>query len=172
MKTVCDGVIGIKCARCKAKHSRRSLYEDTPEGCACARALIAEEVPVEDQAPVPATPPAIKADPLSKRATRPRKKVRIDAPPLSPCISHANEAVSTAALTSRLSSPDPSINFALIIRSMLVAAIDAPDKSLEEQGISKVLDPSFPILELQQLQEYICALPLHFPVNIEYILSP
>ncbi|KAI6119931.1 hypothetical protein EV401DRAFT_2070993 [Pisolithus croceorrhizus] len=112
---------------------------NTPEGRACSKALIDVKTPVRGQAPVPATPPAVKADQLSKPATRPRKRVRVDAPSLSPCFSHPNEAVSTAALTSRPSSPDPSNNFALIIRSMLVAALDALDKSLEEQGVSKAL---------------------------------
>lgn len=151
-KAICSGIDSVKCARCKARHTLCSFYvivslslhfshlilpqEDTPEGCACAKILISRRLPVESQAPTSATSSAVKPEPDSKCTLCPRKKVHVEAAP-TPRSSLLKGTVLTAASAARTTTPSPSVDLALTFCSILVTAIEALDKSLEEQGVSE-----------------------------------
>ncbi|KIK10818.1 hypothetical protein PISMIDRAFT_20067, partial [Pisolithus microcarpus 441] len=128
-KTVCSGIDGIKCAQCKIRH-----LKDTAEGCACVKALVTGKTPVKNQTSTSGTPATIKPNPGMKHSARPKKRVRVEASLLSPSASGSNEVPRLTVSTPPSSSSDPSINFTLILHSVLVAAIEALDQSLQDQG--------------------------------------
>ncbi|KAI5997127.1 hypothetical protein EDD15DRAFT_2364618 [Pisolithus albus] len=83
-KTVCSGIDGIKCARCKIRHLVCLLYKDTAEGCARVKALIAGKTPVKNQASTSGTPATVKSNPGTKHSACPKKRVRLEASLPSP----------------------------------------------------------------------------------------
>ncbi|KIK23758.1 hypothetical protein PISMIDRAFT_10717 [Pisolithus microcarpus 441] len=136
-KTVCSGIDGIKCARCKIRHLVCSLYKDTAEGRAHVKALVAGKTPVKNQASTSGTPATVKPNPGMKHSARPKKRVWVEASLPSPSASGSNEVPRLTMSTPPSSSSDPSINFTLILRSVLVAAVEALDQSLQDQGVSE-----------------------------------
>ncbi|KAI5985303.1 hypothetical protein EDD15DRAFT_2200752 [Pisolithus albus] len=140
-KAVCSGALGIKCARCKARHSVCSHYhayplpffqQDTFEGRARAKALITGRKLVGGQ---PSTEASVKSEPGPSRETRPRKRVRL-LPPSSSSSPIPDDSPHPS--TSRTSStPDDSaLATAFAIRDAVVAAVEAFDQTLEEHGLS------------------------------------
>ncbi|KAI5989663.1 hypothetical protein EDD15DRAFT_2370344 [Pisolithus albus] len=130
-KAVCSGAFGIKCARCKARHSMCSHY-DTFEGHARAKALITGRKLIGGQ---PSTDASIKSEPGPSRVTQPRKRVRL-LPPSSSSSPIPDDSPHPS--TSRTSStPDDSaLTTAFAIRDAVVAAVEAFDQTLEEHGLS------------------------------------
>lgn len=124
-KAVCTGVNGIKCARCKGRHSVCSLYQDTFEGRARSRALIKGRKFVESQLEAG---PSTKPESASTVVTRSKKRVRVESP--TPSSSPASN-----------DSPAPSschscVAVASAFRDVVVAAANDFVRSLENQGSS------------------------------------
>lgn len=116
-----------------------ALQQDNFEGRARARALIAGCKVVEGQS---AAEVPIKLEPGSSRVTRPKKRVRL-LPPSSSNSPASNDtpppSTSRFPSTSRTSSTsdDSALAIALAIRGAVLAAVEAFDRALEEQGLSK-----------------------------------
>ncbi|KIK23775.1 hypothetical protein PISMIDRAFT_10734 [Pisolithus microcarpus 441] len=123
--------------------ARTSVHVDshmewyTAEGHACIKALIAGKTPVKNQASTSGTPATVKPNPGMKHSARPKKRVRVEASLLSPSASGSNKVPHLTVSTPPSSSSDPSINFTLVLCSILVAAVKALDQSLQDQGASE-----------------------------------
>ncbi|KAI5990592.1 hypothetical protein EDD15DRAFT_2197913 [Pisolithus albus] len=123
-----------KMCSCKIRH-----LKDTAEGHAHIKALIAGKTPVKNQASTSGTPATVKSNPGMKHSACPKKRVRVEASLLSPSASGSNEVPRLTASTPPSSLSDPSINFTLVLCSVLVAAVEALDQSLQDQGVSEKL---------------------------------
>ncbi|KAI6011136.1 hypothetical protein EDC04DRAFT_782146 [Pisolithus marmoratus] len=132
---VCTGINNVKCARCKLKHLPCSLY-DTSKGRIIAKMLVAGKNPFE----------ACVAAPLQSGVTHPdskcaschnKREARVPSFIPTPSTSASSSIVATTAVSPTSSPTDSSLNVLLVFGSVLRAAADAFDKSLEEQGISE-----------------------------------
>ncbi|KIK11213.1 hypothetical protein PISMIDRAFT_19727 [Pisolithus microcarpus 441] len=111
--------------------------KDTAEGRARIKALVAGKTPVKNQASTSGTPATVKPNPGMKHSARPKKRVWVEASLLSPSASGSNEVPHLTMSTPPSSSSDPSINFTLVLHSVLVATVEALDQSLQDQGVSE-----------------------------------
>ncbi|KAI6044136.1 hypothetical protein EDC04DRAFT_2645444 [Pisolithus marmoratus] len=130
------GINDVKCARCKLKHLSCSLYQDTSKGRIIAKMLVAGKNPLE----------ACVSTPLQSGVTHPdskcaschnKREARVPSFVPTPSTSASSSTVATTAVSPTSSPADTSLNILLVFRSVLRAAADALDKSLEEQGISE-----------------------------------
>lgn len=123
----------------RSPYPHDSLQQDTYEGRARARALITGRKLVGG--PI-ATEGSIKVEPGSSRVTRPKKRVRL-LPPSSSSSPVSNDTPPPSSSTTHLpstsrtssSTDDSALAIALAIRDAVVAAVEAFDQALEEQGL-------------------------------------